>query len=66
MPLAMHQPCTAAMVGLLIGAVGSGLAAGRPVESDDPSLPDAPDDEGHQPWREACVEDPTAYASCQP
>jgi hypothetical protein len=26
----------------------------------------APDDEGHQPWREACVEDPTAYAGCQP
>jgi hypothetical protein len=25
-----------------------------------------PDDEGHQPWREACVEDPTAYAGCQP
>jgi hypothetical protein len=23
-------------------------------------------DEGHQPWREACVEDPTAYAGCQP
>ena len=27
---------------------------------------DPPDDEGHQPWREACVEDPTAYAGCQP
>jgi hypothetical protein len=26
----------------------------------------ASDDEGHQPWREACVEDPTAYAGCQP
>jgi hypothetical protein len=26
----------------------------------------APDDEGHQPWREACVEDPTAFAGCQP
>lgn len=26
----------------------------------------APADEGHQPWREACVEDPTAYAGCQP
>jgi hypothetical protein len=26
----------------------------------------APDDEGHQPWREACVEDPTAYAGCEP
>ena len=26
----------------------------------------APDDEGHQPWRETCVEDPTAYAGCQP
>jgi hypothetical protein len=26
----------------------------------------APDDEGHQPWREACAEDPTAYAGCQP
>jgi hypothetical protein len=25
-----------------------------------------PDDEGHQPWREACAEDPTAYAGCQP
>jgi hypothetical protein len=25
-----------------------------------------PADEGHQPWREACVEDPTAYAGCQP
>lgn len=25
----------------------------------------APDDDGHQPWREACVEDPTAYAGCQ-
>ena len=24
------------------------------------------DDEGHQPWREACAEDPTAYAGCQP
>lgn len=24
------------------------------------------DDEGHQPWRETCVEDPTAYAGCQP
>jgi hypothetical protein len=23
-------------------------------------------DEGHQPWREACAEDPTAYAGCQP
>ena len=26
----------------------------------------APDDEGHQPWRDACAEDPTAYAGCQP
>jgi hypothetical protein len=26
----------------------------------------APDDEGHQPWREACVEDPTAFEGCQP
>jgi hypothetical protein len=26
----------------------------------------APDDEGHQPWREACAEDPTAYAGCEP
>ena len=26
----------------------------------------APEDEGHQPWREACVEDPTAYAGCEP
>jgi hypothetical protein len=26
----------------------------------------APADEGHQPWREACFEDPTAYAGCQP
>jgi hypothetical protein len=25
-----------------------------------------PDDEGHQPWRRACVKDPTAYAGCQP
>ena len=24
-----------------------------------------PDDEGHQPWRDACAEDPTAYAGCQ-
>ncbi len=26
----------------------------------------APDEEGHQPWCDACVEDPTAYAGCQP
>jgi hypothetical protein len=26
----------------------------------------SPDAEGHQPWREECVEDPTAYAGCQP
>jgi hypothetical protein len=26
----------------------------------------APDDEGHQPWRQECIEDPTAYAGCQP
>jgi hypothetical protein len=25
----------------------------------------APDDGGHQPWREACAEDPTAFAGCQ-
>ena len=35
---------------------------GESVGEDD----SAPDDEGHQPWREACVEDPTAYAGCQP
>jgi hypothetical protein len=35
---------------------------GETVEEGEP----APDDEGHQPWREACVEDPTAYAGCQP
>ena len=35
---------------------------GQSVGEDD----SAPDDEGHQPWREACVEDPTAYAGCQP
>jgi hypothetical protein len=35
---------------------------GESVEEGEP----APDDEGHQPWREACVEDPTAYAGCQP
>ena len=26
----------------------------------------AADDGGHQPWREACAEDPTAYAGCLP
>jgi hypothetical protein len=35
---------------------------GEPVaEGDSP-----PADEGHQPWRAECVEDPTAYAGCQP
>ena len=40
----------------------SGSAGGESVGEGDV----APDAEGHQPWREACVEDPTAYAGCQP
>jgi hypothetical protein len=39
-----------------------GSTGGEGVEEGD----SAPADEGHQPWREACVEDPTAYAGCQP
>jgi len=39
-----------------------GSTGGEGVETGD----SAPDDEGHQPWREACAEDPTAYAGCQP
>jgi hypothetical protein len=35
---------------------GEGVGEGAP----------APDDDGHQPWREACAEDPTADAGCQP
>ena len=38
------------------GSTGGGVAEGD----------SAPDDDGHQPWREACVEDPTAFAGCQP
>jgi hypothetical protein len=40
----------------------TGSTGGESVGEDDV----APDDEGHQPWRDACVEDPTAYAGCQP
>jgi len=40
----------------------SGSTGGERVGEGD----SAPDDEGHQPWREACAEDPTAYAGCQP
>ena len=41
---------------------GATPTGGEDVEEGDST----PNDEGHQPWREACIEDPTAYAGCQP
>lgn len=38
-----------------------GSTGSEGVGEDDP----APDDGGHQPWREACAEDPNAYPGCQ-